>query len=151
MLGGYLFLILILALGFFSNSKLLLIASSLLLLFKTFNFTYGLEILDKKGIRLGLLFLLLAVLAPIASGKLNLAELKNSYQSIPGVLALISGIIATQIVAMGIELLDINPGLVVAMLIGSIIGIVFFNGVPVGPLLASGLTAFFYRVYNLFF
>jgi uncharacterized membrane protein (DUF441 family) len=151
LLGGYLFLILILALGFFSNSKLLLIASSLLLLFKTFNFTYGLEILDKKGIRLGLLFLLLAVLAPIASGKLNLAELKNSYQSIPGVLALISGIIATQIVAMGIELLDINPGLVVAMLIGSIIGIVFFNGVPVGPLLASGLTAFFYRVYNLFF
>ena len=105
--------------------------------------------LDESGIKLGLLILLLAVLSPLASGKLGLAEIVNSYRSVIGFMALISGLLATQIVGLGIKLLDSQPQLVAGILLGAIVGIVFFDGVPVGPLLAGGLTAMFYRVYTL--
>jgi uncharacterized membrane protein (DUF441 family) len=109
-----------------------------------------LDSLDQNGIKLGLLFLLLAVLAPIAKGELGFAEISDSYKSLLGGMALLSGVLATQIISRGIVLLDSEPQLVVGILLGSIIGIVFFNGVPVGPLLAGGLTAIFYRFYLLF-
>ncbi len=81
-------------------------------------------------------------------GVLSVKDIFSSYKSVLGIFALISGLIATKVVGVGLVLLDTNPELIVAMLFGSIIGIVFFDGVPVGPLFAAGLTALFYRLYS---
>ncbi|GAB6098589.1 DUF441 domain-containing protein [Halanaerocella petrolearia] len=149
MFESYLLLAFILALGLLAGSNLLVIASTILGLLKLVRLNWILNILDGRGIKLGLLFLLMAVLSPLASGKLGVKDIMNSYKSLLGVFALISGILATQVVGLGIDLLDSDPELVVGMLLGSIVGVVFFNGVPVGPLLAGGLTAIFYRIYSL--
>ncbi|GAB6136902.1 DUF441 domain-containing protein [Halanaerobaculum tunisiense] len=138
-----------LSLGLLAGSNLLVVASVILGMLKLVRFNLVLEILDGRGIKLGLLFLLMAVLSPLASGKLGVKDIMSSYKSILGIFALISGILATQVVGLGINLLDSEPELVVGILLGSIVGVVFFNGVPVGPLLAGGLTAIFYRLYSL--
>ncbi|AGB41446.1 putative membrane protein [Halobacteroides halobius DSM 5150] len=149
MLESYLLLTFVLALGLLAGSNLLVIASTILGLLKLFKLNFILNILDGRGIKLGLLFLLMAVLSPMASDKLGIKDIIDSYKSVLGLFALVSGILATQVVGVGINLLDSDPELVVGILLGSIVGIVFFNGVPVGPLLAGGLTAIFYRIYSL--
>jgi uncharacterized membrane protein (DUF441 family) len=90
-------------------------------------------------------------MVPLVDGSISLVEIIKSYKSIIAVFALVSGLLATKVVGMGIILLEREPELIVGMLLGSIIGIVFFNGVPTGPLLAAGLTAIFYQLYSLLF
>jgi len=122
-----------------------------LFILKLIRFDNFLVILDNFGIKIGLLFLLLSVMVPLVDGSISLVEIIKSYKSIIAVFALVSGLLATKVVGMGIILLEREPELIVGMLLGSIIGIVFFNGVPTGPLLAAGLTAIFYQLYSLLF
>jgi uncharacterized membrane protein (DUF441 family) len=39
----------------------------------------------------------------------------------------------------------------VGLVIGSIMGIIFLRGVPVGPLMAAGITAFLLKLGQFFF
>lgn len=149
MLANYIFLFFIFGIGLLSKSDLLVLASIVLFVLRITRLGNVLFLLDNIGIKIGLLFLLLSVLAPLTNGSISFVEIIKSYKSMIALFALISGILATKIVGIGLGLLDNNPELIVAMLLGSIIGIVFFNGVPVGPLLAAGLTAIFYQLYSL--
>ncbi len=146
---GYILLFIIFSLGLLARSDLLLIASLILLGFKLIHLDQGLMIIDQIGIKVGLIFLLMAVLVPLVNGSISVVEILKSYKSILAFFAMISGLLATKIVGVGLDLLDQEPELIIAMLFGSIIGIVFFDGVPVGPLLAAGLTAIFYKIYSL--
>ena len=47
----------------------------------------------------------------------------------------------------GVELLKNDPHIVAALIIGTIIGVCFFKGVAVGPLIAGGMT---YALMKLF-
>ncbi|PRX29447.1 uncharacterized membrane protein (DUF441 family) [Orenia metallireducens] len=148
---SYIFLLIIFSIGLLSKSDLLVLASIVLFILKLIRFDNFLVILDNFGIKIGLLFLLLSVMVPLVDGSISLVEIIKSYKSIIAVFALVSGLLATKVVGMGIILLEREPELIVGMLLGSIIGIVFFNGVPTGPLLAAGLTAIFYQLYSLLF
>ncbi|WP_018247381.1 DUF441 domain-containing protein [Orenia marismortui] len=146
---GYIFLFIIFSIGLLSKSDLLVIASIILFFLKLTKLDNALVILDNLGLKIGLVFLLLSVLVPLIDESLSIKEIIKSYKSILSFFALISGILATKVVGAGIGLLDEEPQLIIGMLFGSIIGIVFFGGVPVGPLLAAGLTAIFYHLYSL--
>jgi uncharacterized membrane protein (DUF441 family) len=100
---------------------------------------------------LGLLFLTMGVLVPFASEKISYKDVISVFTSWPGVLALLGGAIATYMNGKGLDLLKIDPQLIVGLVIGSIIGIVFFRGIPVGPLMAAGITAFLLKVFTLIF
>jgi uncharacterized membrane protein (DUF441 family) len=127
----------------------LVLASIVLFTLKLIRLDNLLVVLDNFGIKIGLLFLLLSVMVPLVDGSISLVEIIKSYKSITAFFALISGLLATKVVGMGIVLLERDPELIVGMLLGSIIGIVFFDGVPTGPLVAAGLTAIFYQLYSL--
>ena len=124
-------------------------ASTVLFTLKIIRLNNVLVILDNIGIKIGLLFLLLSVMVPLVDGSISLVEIIRGYKSVVAAFALVSGLLATRIIGMGIILLEQEPELIVGMLLGSIIGIVFFDGVPTGPLLAAGLTAVFYQLYSL--
>lgn len=53
------------------------------------------------------------------------------------------GILVAWIAGRGIPLMSTQPILVTGLLIGTIIGVAFLGGVPVGPLIAAGLLSFF--------
>ncbi|MBO9598975.1 MAG: DUF441 family protein, partial [Cohnella sp.] len=67
-----------------------------------------------------------------------------------GWVALMGGEIATFLNSRGLEMLRVDPQLIVGIVIGSIVGILFLRGIPVGPLMAAGLTALFIKVIQLF-
>lgn len=147
-MNGYLLLLLLAALGFICRSPLISIAALLLCGFKLLNWQYALQFLQQRGIQLGLLFLLLAILTPVAARHTTWHQLAGALFSPTGLLTVLVTIIATQLNGEGLKLLQLEPALILSIVIGSVLGIVFFGGIPVGPLMAAGLAALVLEVLS---
>jgi uncharacterized membrane protein (DUF441 family) len=100
-------------------------------------------------LELGLLFLTIAVLVPFASGRVTPKDMWAVFTSWQGILALAGGIAATYMNGKGLDLLKMDPQLIVGMVIGSIFGILFLKGIPVGPLMAAGITALLLKMFQM--
>lgn len=98
-----------------------------------------LNYLDKYGLKLGVILLMMGVLAPFALGAVEPTELLKSLKSYRGWLALLAGVLVAIFGAYGGNLLDVDPNIVTPVVIGTIFGIVVFKGYPVGPLIGSGI------------
>jgi uncharacterized membrane protein (DUF441 family) len=148
-LNGFIFIVVIFLLGIMAKSNSLSIAAGLLLTIKVLNIKSLLPLLEERGVEIGLLFLMLAVLVPVALDRVGTKEIIAAFSSLPGLLAIAGGLIATRLNNMGIQLLESQPQVILGLVIGSIIGIVFLKGIPVGPLMAGGIAAFFLYLINL--
>lgn len=148
---GFIWILIIMAMGLLSRSNLVVMAGAILLALRLLHFEKVIQLLADRGINFGLLFLVVTVLIPLATDQVSWNDLKEMVISPSGFLALVGGLLATKLNGMGINLLKLEPQLVIGMVIGSIIGIVFWGGVPVGPLMAGGLTALFIKILNLLF
>jgi uncharacterized membrane protein (DUF441 family) len=149
-LNGLVFIAVIFLLGILAKSNSLSIAAGLLLAIKILNIKSLPPLLEERGVEIGLLFLMLAVLVPVAHGRIGTKEIMAAFSSLPGLLAIAGGLIATRLNNMGIQLLESQPQVILGLVIGSIIGIIFLRGIPVGPLMAGGIAAFFLHLINLF-
>ena len=56
--------------------------------------------------------------------------------------------LATYMNGKGLDLLKMDPQLIIGLVIGSIVGIVMLRGIPVGPLMAAGITAFLLKLFT---
>ncbi|MDW7674895.1 MAG: DUF441 domain-containing protein [Bacillota bacterium] len=137
-------------LGVVSKSNLIAAAAGILLVVKMINVPWLLPVIERRGLEIGLLFLILSVLVPFATGKVPIKDIFSAMTSLAGILAVASGVIATHLNGKGLDLLTLEPQLMIGLVVGSIIGIVFFGGVPVGPLMAAGITVIFYEIMKLF-
>ncbi len=133
-------LIILLLLGLVARSNLVAAAATIRLMLRFTRLTFVLPILERRGVEVGLLFLTLAMLVPFALGKVNLREVGKSFVTLPGILALVGGAVATHLNGRGLHMLNDNSHLMIALIVGSIIGIVVWGGIPVGPLMAAGVT-----------
>ena len=149
-MNGIIFILIIFILGLAARSSALTMAAGLLLLLQILNIKSLLPILEERGVEMGLLFLMIAVLVPVALGRVGTKEILLTFCSLPGLLAIAGGVIATRLNGMGLTLLESQPQVILGLVIGSIIGIVFLKGVPVGPLMAGGIAAFFLYIIQLF-
>ncbi|HHT47347.1 MAG TPA: DUF441 domain-containing protein [Firmicutes bacterium] len=149
-MNGFIFILIIFFLGLAAGSDSLTIAAGMLLLIRVLNMKSLLPILEEHGVEVGLLFLMIAVLVPLALDKIGMKEILLTFSSLPGLLAIAGGIAATRLNGMGLNLLDSQPQVILGLLVGSIIGIVFLKGIPVGPLMAGGIAAFFLYIIELF-
>ena len=105
--------------------------------------------LEKRGLEIGLLFLIISILVPLASGKIGYKDITYTLTSLPGLMAILGGALATHLNGEGLKLLQVDPAVIFGLVFGSIMGIVLFNGQPVGPLMAAGITALFLEVIYL--
>jgi uncharacterized membrane protein (DUF441 family) len=142
------FLVVIIILGFLVSSRVVVLAGLILLLLNELKLNLSLSFLSNKGIEIGLIFLLLAILAPMLVVPVEWKEIKNSLISWQGLMAIIAGLLATQFNGMGLHLLDEMPQLIIGIIIGSLFGIVFWGGIPVGPLMAAGIAALLIRLFK---
>ena len=142
------FLISLITLGFLARSRVIVLAALILILLKELKINPLLLFLSKKGIEIGLVFLLLAILAPLLVKPVRWQELKDLITDYRGVIAIIAGILATQTNGMGLELLNELPLLIIGIIIGSLLGIVIFGGIPVGPLMAAGIAALLLKFFD---
>lgn len=146
----YILILIVFSLGILAKSDLLSLAAVVLFILKVLHLHSIFPILEDKGLDLGLLFLILAVLTPLITDDNGLSELLTAFKSPVGILALLGGLLATKLNGMGLELLEAEPHLIVQMVLGSLIGIIFLDGIPVGPLMAGGLTALFFQLFRFF-
>lgn len=142
-------LVVLIIVGIVGKASLIAASACILLILKLTRLTHYFPLIERRGLELGLLFLMLSVLVPFAEGKITLGHLKTSLLSVPGLLAFVGGALATYMNGDGLRMLQIQPQLLLGLVAGSIFGIVFLKGIPVGPLMAAGLTAFFIKLYSL--
>ncbi|MGC4376117.1 DUF441 domain-containing protein [Fictibacillus sp. Mic-4] len=151
MVESSLFLIALLVVGFIAKNQSLMIAVGLLLALK---FT-GLgekvfPFIQQKGINWGVTIITVAVLIPIATGEIGMKQLQESLKSVFAWVALASGIIVAILGANGIKLLQSDPQITTALVVGTILAIAVFNGVAVGPLIGAGIAYFIMSIVRFF-
>ena len=147
MYSEYLMLLLILALGIIGHNTTVAYAVIIVLILKLLGLTAMLDVLSANGLNWGIVILMAAILVPIATGDVTIANMIDAFKSPLGVAAIVCGVLAAMAGGGGVELLKNNPHIVAALIIGTIIGVCFFKGVAVGPLIAGGMT---YALMKLF-
>lgn len=132
-----LFLVLLILLGVLSNNGSITISATVLLLMQQTALSQYLPLAEKYGVAVGIIFLTIGV-----SGKIQIPSL-TAFMNLKMFAAVGIGILVAWIAGRGIPLMSAQPILVTGLLIGTIIGVAFLGGVPVGSLIAAGLLSFF--------
>jgi uncharacterized membrane protein (DUF441 family) len=138
---AFIILAIIIALGIFSKNAAVWIASGALIVFRLLPNEQLLNWTNQYAVKIGIAILTMGVLAPIALGKITIANLLDTVKSGAGILAIIIGIGVAYLGGKGTGLLAAQPQIVTGLMVGTIIGVAFFRGVPVGPLIAAGILA----------
>jgi uncharacterized membrane protein (DUF441 family) len=150
-MNGEILLVILILVGMIGRSHIITTAACVLLIVKLVALDRFLPTIERRGLELGLLFLTMGVLVPFASERISAKDIGSVFTSIPGILALIGGALATYMNGKGLALLKIDPELIVGLVIGSIFGILFLRGIPVGPLMAAGITAFLLKLFTFLY
>jgi uncharacterized membrane protein (DUF441 family) len=132
---------LLLAVGIVGNNTSVSIAVAVLLLVRLLHLDRVVPYLENYGLQVGVIILTIGVLAPIASGKIGTEDLLKTFLSWKSILAIGVGIFVSYLGGRGIPLMAANPLIVTGLMIGTIVGVALFKGVPVGPLIAAGMMA----------
>ncbi|HEY8449883.1 MAG TPA: DUF441 domain-containing protein [Bacillota bacterium] len=142
-------LLLVLAAGIVGRNPLV-IAAAAGLLFTTFVPIPGLlPLMERYSINVGLTLLIVGLLVPFATGRLGLADMITGLRGPLGMISLLGGALAAYMCGKGLELLEVEPEIIVGLVAGTIIGVGLLRGIPVGPLAAAGLTAVMYEMWRL--
>jgi uncharacterized membrane protein (DUF441 family) len=137
---SFLFLLLLLTIGFIAKNNSLMFSVAVLMLLKMSGLgTKVFSFIQMKGINWGVTIITIAVLAPIASGKIGFKDLIEAFKSPYAWIALISGMIVALLAKGGVNLLASDPQITTALVIGTILAVSLFKGVAVGPLIGAGI------------
>ncbi|MGW8956079.1 DUF441 domain-containing protein [Paenibacillus sp. NPDC055715] len=134
-----LILLVLAGLGIVSGNSTVTIAMVVLLLLRVTHFHTAFPWLEKYGLTIGIIILTIGVMTPLASGKISISQVMESFLHWKSLLAIAIGIMVAYLGGRGVALMSGQPTIVTGLLIGTVIGVAFFKGVPVGPLIAAGL------------
>lgn len=133
----------LLACGILSQNAAVTIASGVLIVFKLTPLNQFFPYLQQYGLHIGIIILTIGVLTPIASGKLSGDNILKSFLSFNSILAIAVGLLVAWLGGRGVKLMSNQPDVVAGLLIGTVAGVAFLRGVPVGPLIAAGILSLF--------
>lgn len=134
-----LILLVLAALGIIGNNSTVTIAMLVLLLIRVLGWHQAFPWLQKYGLTIGIIILTIGVMTPLASGKISLDTILSSFLSWKSLAAVGIGLFVAYLGGRGTILMTNQPTVVAGLLIGTLLGVAFFKGVPVGPLIAAGL------------
>lgn len=146
---GFIILFGILILAYLAQNKTVVYAVLIVLGLKFLRLEKPLLFLEAEGLRWSIIFLTAAILSPFAFDKISLGEIAKQFRDPLGFTALFVGMAATYLARQGVVLMDQSPNVVPALIGGTIIGVTFFRGIPVGPLVSSGVVALIMTIYSL--
>lgn len=148
---SYIFLILLLVIGFAAKNNSLMFAVAFLFILKVFGLdSKSFSFIQSKGINWGVTVITIAVLAPIASGEIGFKELTAAFKSPFAWIALISGMAVALLAKGGVTLLAEDPHITTALVFGTILAVSLFKGVAVGPLIGAGIAYAAMRIFDFF-
>ncbi|MFU2048568.1 DUF441 domain-containing protein [Avibacterium gallinarum] len=133
-----LLLVILILLGVLGNNSSITISATILLLMQQTFLAKYIPFMEKYGLNIGIIILTIGVLSPIISGKIPLpafTELLNWKMF----LAIAVGVLVAWFGGRGVNLMGAQPTLLTGLLVGTILGVAFVGGIPVGPLIAAGI------------
>lgn len=148
----WLFLGLIMLIAYLGKNMSLIIATGFVMLVKLFPFAGKVfNVLHAKGINWGVIIITVAVLVPIATGEIGFKDLLAAFKSPAGWIAVLCGVLVAVLSRNGVNLLASSPQVTVALVLGTIMGVVFLKGVAAGPVIAAGITFSIISLFHLNF
>jgi uncharacterized membrane protein (DUF441 family) len=129
------------ALGFASHNTTVAVSILVLIIVRVTPLSQFFPWIEKQGLTVGIIILTIGVMAPIASGTLPASTLLHSFTNWKSVVAIIVGVAVSWLGGRGVTLMSSQPTLVAGLLVGTVLGVALFRGVPVGPLIAAGLVS----------
>ncbi|HBV7339306.1 TPA: DUF441 domain-containing protein [Klebsiella variicola] len=131
------------ALGFISHNTTVAISILVLISVRVTPLNTFFPWIEKQGLTVGIIILTIGVMAPIASGTLPPSTLIHSFMNWKSLLAIAVGVFVSWLGGRGVSLMGSQPHLVAGLLVGTVLGVALFRGVPVGPLIAAGIISLF--------
>lgn len=131
------------ALGFISHNTTVALSILVLIVVRMTPLNHFFPWIEKQGLTVGIIILTIGVMAPIASGTLPASTLLHSFVNWKSLVAVAVGIFVSWLGGRGVTLMGSQPSLVAGLLVGTVLGVALFRGVPVGPLIAAGLVSLF--------
>ena len=127
------------ALCYLTHNNTVTFAVLLLLLFKLTPLANYFPFLNQYGLTIGIVILTAAMMVPLADGSLKIGDIAKSFTTWQSILAIFVGILVSWLGTRGISLIGAHPKIINGLIIGTLIGVAFFKGIPVGPLIAAGI------------
>lgn len=150
-LDSTIILLLILAAAIFGKANSVAIATCMLLMLKLLRLDkYIYPTIEKSGMTFGLILLIAAIMIPIANGQITFINIKSVFASWIGITALILSFLTTYLSGQGLNYLTVqgHSDIMPAMIVGAVAAAAFLGGVPVGPLITSGMLAIFTKIIH---
>jgi len=126
-----LLLVFLIVLGLISQNSAITISAAVLLIMQQTLLSKYIPILEQYGVKIGIIILTIGVL-------IQLPDLSSFLNWKMGV-SILTGVFVAWLAGKGVPLMSEQPVLVTGLLIGTIIGVSFLGGIPVGPLIAAGI------------
>ncbi|PWC15141.1 DUF441 domain-containing protein [Brenneria roseae subsp. americana] len=134
-----LILLVLAGLGIISHNMTVTLAILILLMVRITPLNNYFPWVEKYGLSIGIVILTVGVMAPIASGKITAGEVIHSFLHWKSLLAILIGVVVSWLGGRGVSLMSNQPSVVAGLLVGTVMGVALFRGIPVGPLIAAGL------------
>ncbi|KHD34983.1 membrane protein [Clostridium acetobutylicum] len=137
-------LVIILGISIVGKATSVAISVAALLILKLLGLDkYIFPYLNDKGMFWGLVLLTAAILIPIAQGNVKAIDIKNNLVSFVGITALVLSFLTTYLSGVGLRYLTVqgHSDVMPSLILGSVAAAAFLGGVPVGPLITSGILA----------
>jgi uncharacterized membrane protein (DUF441 family) len=144
-------LVIILAAAVIGKANSVAIAACLLLILKLLGVDkYAYPVIEKSGVTVGLIILIAAILIPLANGRITADNIKSSFISWMGILALVLSFATTYLSGLGLQYLTVqgHADVMPALIVGAVAAAAFLGGVPVGPLITSGMLALIMKLFK---
>lgn len=135
-----LLLVILIILGIVSHNSAITISAAVLLIMQQTFLSEYIPLVEKYGLKIGIIILTAGVLSPLVSGKIQLPNLAGLL-SWKMALSIVIGVFVAWLAGKGVSLMGAQPVLVTGLLIGTVAGVAFLGGIPVGPLIAAGMLA----------
>lgn len=143
-------LLVILVLSVIGNNHSVSLAVSALLIIKLMGLTTWFPSIETHGLDIGITILTMAVLTPLAQGRISMGEMLLAFKTQSGLIAIIVGVLVSRVATQGMYFLKASPETTTALIVGTIVGVCFLRGLAIGPLIAGGFVAMLIHVLNLF-
>ena len=143
-------LLVILVLSVLGHNNSVALATGFLLLVKLAGFDSYFPLIESHGLQLGIILITMSVMIPIAKGSVTPADMAAVFKNPLGIVALVVGVMVAWMAGRGVPFMTTSPEVVTPLIIGTVIGVAFFQGLAVGPLIASGMVWCFLTVLHVF-
>lgn len=137
--------------SFVTKNKNLSIAAFVIFVVSLINNQKSIYFIEKYFLDIGMIFLMMWMLVPLIKIENSLTPNIKSLLNLNGIVSFIVGAAVVMLAAQGVSFLKGSVDVLTGVILGSILGVALLGGVPVGPLIASGIAYEIVRLINAIF